>query len=154
MAITVRKAVPADLVTLRAFEQGVVAAERPFDSTLRAGEVRYYDLEALIASPKACLLVLQDEGPLVGCGYVRLEQAEPYFEHSTFGYVGFIYVTPDRRGQGLSGTLIRALAAWAAQRDVLELRLEVYAGNAAAMRAYEKLGFARHLITMRLRTGG
>lgn len=44
--ISVRR---ADHAILRRFEQAIVAAERPFDSTIRKGDVAYYDLDALLA---------------------------------------------------------------------------------------------------------
>jgi GNAT superfamily N-acetyltransferase len=154
MAITIRPAAAADLLLLRTFEQGVIAAERPYDATLRADPIRYYDLEALLASSDAALLVAEEDGQLLGSGYVRLEQAQPFLAHARHGYVGFIFVVPQRRGQGISAAVLRALGAWAGSRGVLELRLEVYPGNAPAMRAYEKLGFAPYLLTMRLRTQG
>lgn len=154
MAVAIRQATPSDLATLRTFEQGVIAAERPFDPTLGADPIRYYDLEALQGSTDAALLVAEEPEGLVGSGYVRLEKAEPFFAHATFGYLGFIYVVPGRRGQGIAGEVLRALAAWARARGVHELRLEVYPANASAVRAYQKLGFAPHMLTMRLRTEG
>jgi GNAT superfamily N-acetyltransferase len=154
MAITIRPAAAAELPILRTFEQGVIAAERPYDPTLRADPIRYYDLEALLASPDAALLVAEEDGQLLGSGYVRLDPAEPFLAHARYGLVGFIFVVPERRGRGISASVIRALGNWAALRGVHELRLEVYPANAPAVRAYEKLGFAPHLLTMRLRTPG
>ena len=153
MPVAIRPATAADLSTLRTFEQGVIAAERPYDPTLRPDPIRYYDLEAPLASSDAELLVAEDDG-LVGSGYVRLDKAQPFLSHARHGYVGFIFVVPQRRGQWISGAVIHALGAWAAARGVHELRLEVYPGNTAAVRAYEKLGFAPYLLTMRLRTEG
>lgn len=154
MTLTIRTATPADLSTLRTFEQGVIAAERPFDPTLRADPIRYYDLEGLLDSANAALLVAEEDGLLLGSGYVRLDPSEPFLQHAQYGLVGFIFVVPERRGQGISAAVIRTLGDWAALRGVHELRLEVYPANAPAVRAYEKLGFAPHLLTMRLRTPG
>jgi RimJ/RimL family protein N-acetyltransferase len=52
-----------------------------------------------------------------------------------------VYVTPAFRGGKVLAELVEAVAAWsrAAGRD--RLMLEVVAGNARAVRAYEKLGF-------------
>ena len=47
-----REATLKDLHTLLEFEQGIIAAERPFDGTLKEGEIHYYDL----SMPK-CLII-------------------------------------------------------------------------------------------------
>ena len=48
-----REATEQDLAILLEFEQGVVTAERPFNSTLIEGEIHYYDLKHLIQSPRS-----------------------------------------------------------------------------------------------------
>ena len=48
--IVIRKARPADLETLLVFEQGVITAERPFDSTLKTGQTNYYDIKKMISA--------------------------------------------------------------------------------------------------------
>ena len=45
---------------------------------------------------------------------------------------------------------IDALKTWCRARQITELRLEVYNGNRAAIRAYQKQGFAEHMLEMRL----
>jgi hypothetical protein len=57
--IIIRKAEPGDIETLRRFEQGVITAERPFDPTLREEKTSYYDIEGLIDSPIAELVVAE-----------------------------------------------------------------------------------------------
>ncbi len=56
-SILVRAATINDMATLLRFEQGIIAAERPFDPTLKQGdETRYYDLNMMIAHPIYILL--------------------------------------------------------------------------------------------------
>ena len=148
--INIRVATPADLETLLRFEQGVIAAERPFDSTLRPDPIHYYDLPALLASPRAVVLVAEYQQCLVGSGYVRIQAAKSYHLHQQYGYLGFMYVEPGHRGQGINGLLLAACKQWAAARGLTELRLEVYADNQPAIRAYEKAGFAGHMLEMRV----
>lgn len=145
----IRKATHEDMPTLLRFEQGVINAERPFDETLKRDETRYYNLEEMITAPHIELLVAEKEGQLVGCGYARIEQAKPYLQHTHHAYLGFMYVEPEYRGQGLNQAILKALETWASQQGVTELRLEVYAGNASAIKAYEKAGFLHHMIEMR-----
>jgi GNAT superfamily N-acetyltransferase len=147
---TVRAATEDDLPLLRQFQQAIVAAERPFDPTLRRGEVRYYDLDALLTRPDACLLVAVDGGQVIGSGYARLAAAEPFLQHAHYAHLGFMYVEPDYRGRGINAQIIAGLKLWAGAQGVTELRLKVYAPNAPARQAYEKFGFVPHLLEMRM----
>ena len=52
-------------------------------------------------------------------------------------------VRPDRQRQGISTALLDFAAKEAARRGAKSLRLYVWEGNAPAIRAYEKNGFAR-----------
>jgi GNAT superfamily N-acetyltransferase len=149
MAVTIRTATLADVAVLREFEQGIIAAERPFDPTLADDPIRYYNIPALIESASAEMVVAEREGRAIGCGHAQIRIAEPYLAHREYAHVGLIYVCPEERGQGVSLLIIAALEAWARSRGIDEVRLEVYADNAAAVRAYEKAGFVQHMIVMR-----
>jgi GNAT superfamily N-acetyltransferase len=150
MDVTVRPATPGDLAALLRFQQGVVEAERPFDPTLKDGSVHYYDIAALMASTDVHFLVAECGSDLVGCGFVRIEAAEHYLKHPLHGYLGLMYVDPSHRGQAVNGKIVDALKTWCRARQITELRLEVYSGNRAAIRAYQKQGFAEHMLEMRL----
>ncbi|RYY95262.1 MAG: GNAT family N-acetyltransferase [Chitinophagaceae bacterium] len=147
--ITVRTATAADLDTLFEFEQGVIRAERPFDPTLRAGHIHYYDLAALLDDAGADLVLAERDGNVLGSGYARVVAAKPFNAHTHYAYLGFMYVRPEARGQGINALVLEALEERARARGLAELRLEVYAGNAPAIRAYEKAGFTPLLVEMR-----
>lgn len=148
--ILTRSATLEDLDTLLQFEQGIVAAERPFDPTLKAGEIHYYDLKALILSPEAEVVVALAAEEIVGSGYAQIRQAKDYLRHSRFAYLGFMYVKPAFRGQGINQKVLDALINWIKEQDIAEIRLEVYAENEVAKRAYEKAGFTPNLLEMRM----
>jgi ribosomal protein S18 acetylase RimI-like enzyme len=148
--IITRKASPDDLDTLLRFEQGVIAAERPFDSTLQTGPIHYYDIPGMISAAHIELLVAVSNGQVVGSGYARIESAQHYLQHSRYAYLGFMYTDPAYRGLGINRKIINALKSWVLDQHVTELRLEVYVNNAAAIRAYEKAGFSNHLLQMRM----
>jgi GNAT superfamily N-acetyltransferase len=150
MDVTVRQATPGDLGALLRFQQGVVEAERPFDPTLKDGSVHYYDIAALMASTDVHFLVAECGSDLVGCGFARIEAAEHYLKHPLHAYLGLMYVDPTHRGQAVNGKIVDALKKWCRARQITELRLEVYSGNRAAIRAYQKQGFAEHMLEMRL----
>jgi GNAT superfamily N-acetyltransferase len=151
--IKVRKARLEDLETLLQFEQGVIAAERPFDETLKDGHIRYYDLAALIKSPEAEVVVAELDGHLIGSGYARMERSKPYNKHTHHAYLGFMYVLPAHRGKGINGAIIHALKTWALSKGITESRLDVYDQNKTAIRAYEKVGFKKLLVNMRMGLG-
>ena len=148
--ITTRKATYNDLETLRRFEQGVIIAERPFDPTLKKGLISYYDLEAMIAATHVELIVAELNGEIVGSGYARIETAKPYLQHEQHAYLGFMYVEPQHRGKGINKIILAALKKWSSSQNITELRLEVYFNNTPAITAYEKAGFTKHMIEMRM----
>ena len=147
--IHIRPATLADLPILLEFEQGVIAAERPMDPTIRQEPIHYYNLPAMLASPDLHLLVAELDGALVGSGYARIDPARHYLDHTHHAYLGFMYTDPAHRGKGVNQLIIAALRQWAHSRDLTELRLDVYTVNEAAIRAYEKAGFTPHLLQMR-----
>ena len=146
----VRPAKLEDLEILLGFEQGMIQIERPFDPTLKDGPNLYYDLPAMIASADAELVVAEINGVIVGCGYARIEAAKHYLKHTHHAYQGFMYVDPAFRGRGINSLIIDELTKWAVSKNVFELRLDVYQANERAIRAYEKAGFKRYLVKMRL----
>jgi len=118
----IREAVFEDLDRLREMEQGIVSYERPFASNLREDPIQYYDLGDLITRDDA----------------------------DRFVYLGFMYVSPEYRGQGVNGKIIDGLIEWAKQKGIHELQLEVYAENESAIKAYQKRNFSPDLLNMRL----
>lgn len=148
--IIIRKAGLNDLGTLLRFEQELIAAERPFDSTLQDGEIHYYDIPAMIAAPHVALLVAVINEQLIGTGYARIEEGRHYLKHRQHAYLGFMYVDPVYRGKGVNRAIMEVLKNWALEQGIRELRLDVYYSNEQAIKAYEKAGFHRHLIEMRM----
>jgi RimJ/RimL family protein N-acetyltransferase len=148
--IIIRKATLNDLNTLLIFEQGVITAERPFDPTLKKEKINYYDIEKMIAATDVEIVVAELEGAIIGSGYARIENAKPYLQHQQHAYLGFMYVDPNHRGKGINKKIIGALEEWCNLQNITELRLDVYQNNEAAIKAYEKVGFTKHMIAMRM----
>jgi RimJ/RimL family protein N-acetyltransferase len=152
MSYTIRSATIEDLPILLAFEQGVIDAERPMDPTIKSGDIHYYDIPELIQSPAVHLLVAETNGTVVGSGYARIKADRHYLKHNHQGYLGFMYVEEPHRGKGVNQLIIAGLVKWCRAMNVHEIRLDVYDTNIAAIKAYEKVGFYKHLITMRMPT--
>lgn len=148
--LIIRKATVDDLTELYSFEQGVIEAERPFDPTIKNGFIHYYDLREMINASHVEVAVAKTDNKLIGSGYARIEKARHYLKHENHAYLGFMYVHPAYRGKGVNKKIIAFLKEWALSQNINEIRLDVYADNASAIRAYEKIGFTKHLIEMRL----
>lgn len=146
----IRQAVESDLKTLLQFEQALIEAERPFDPTIRKGSLHYYDLKEFIVNKDAEVLVAVVDGQIVSSGYGIAKAARPYLDHKEYAYLGFMYTLPEYRGQGINGKIIETLTTWARGRGLEEVRLTVYDDNAPAIAAYEKVGFKKHIIEMRI----
>ncbi|NNF18432.1 MAG: GNAT family N-acetyltransferase [Flavobacteriaceae bacterium] len=151
MAINIRQAQQQDLQTLARFEQELIRAERPMDPTIKPDPVTYYDLEELISNEEVHFLVAEKDGKIIACGYARPKPARPYLDHSDYAYLGFMYTDPEYRGKGVNKLIMEHLAHWAHKNGLDEMRLTVYTENYPAIRAYEKVGFQKHLIEMRYR---
>jgi GNAT superfamily N-acetyltransferase len=148
--ISVREAKPADLEALLQCERGIVSWERPFDDTLKEGEIHYYDLAAMIGADDVHLVVAECEGRVVGSGYARIEQGKAYQKFERYAYLGCMYVLPEFRGRGVNALVLTELKAWCRLRNINEMRLEVYSFNEPAIKAYEKAGFKPILTWMRM----
>ena len=147
--ITTRKAVLEDLPVLLDFEQELIKAERPFDETLKEEKISYYDIKAMILAKDVEVIVAIQDNEIIGSGYARIVIPKTYFKFDKFAYLGFMYVKTSHRGKGVNKFVIDALYSWVKSNNVFEVRLDVYAENYGAVRAYEKVGFKSHLINMR-----
>lgn len=150
MVPTVRKATLEDLATLLNFEQGVIEAERPMDPTIKPGKINYYNLPELLTSNESDVFVVEIDNQIVASGYAKIKDDRHYLKHEKIGYLGFMFVPQEHRGKGLNKLIIDALLKWCKDRNIFEIRLDVYDTNPSAIRAYEKVGFKKHMINMRL----
>ncbi|MCL6268313.1 GNAT family N-acetyltransferase [Flagellimonas myxillae] len=146
----VRDAQMEDLPILLNFEQELIKAERPFDVTIREDPVSYYDIGKMILDEDACVLVVEQNGQIVSSGYAITKKARHYLDHEHYAYLGFMYTDPGHRGKGLNAQIVDRLKKWADSKGLSEMRLTVYEDNTPAIRAYEKVGFKKHIIEMRL----
>lgn len=149
--IEIRIAKPEDLETLKSFEQGVILAERPFDETLKPDPISYYSIEDLLNDSKTIVAVATLNNTLIGSAYATIREAKKHLKHNTYAYLGFMYVDPKQRGKGVNKSIIDFLFKWIKEQNTSEVRLDVYDENNAALRAYEKAGFKKHMVNMRIK---
>ena len=146
----IREATKNDLPVLYHFMDELVEAERPMDITIKDGKVIYYDLESFIKSDDTVLYVAELNGELVASGYAKIKPDRIYLKHDNHGYLGFMFVPAKHRGNGYNKLIVDTLLTWCKTKNINEIRLDVYETNPSAIRAYEKVGFSKHLINMRI----
>ena len=100
--ITIRSASIDEIENLLEIEQKIIEIERAFDSELKTESITYCDLEALVLSTKAEVLVAEVGNKIVGTGYAEIRKSKSYIKHSHHSYLGFMYVDPEFRGKGLT----------------------------------------------------
>ncbi|MFT4573241.1 GNAT family N-acetyltransferase [Marinomonas primoryensis] len=138
-----------DRPKLLALEQALIEAERPFNKLTKV-DATYHDLDALISVADTLFLVVEIDGQIVATGYVQICASKTYLQHSHHGYLGFMYVVPQCRGQGLNKKLLEKLIVWGQERGIRDFYLEVYTQNNVAIKAYEKVGFTSSVVEMKL----
>ena len=146
----IREARAKDLPTLLDFEQALIAYERPFAPNLRKDKISYYDLSAYIKAENIRVVVAEIAGELVGSGYALIKENKAYKAPQYYVYLGFMYVIPEYRGQGINGKIMNDLIDWGKAHGYTEVQLEVYAENESAIKAYAKAGLVPEILTMRL----
>lgn len=150
MKIEIRKAKESEIDTLLEFEQSIIEVERTFDNTLKNNKIHYYDLIELINSDSAAVLVAVHNNEIIGSGYAKILPAKNYQKYQEYAYLGFMYVKPQFRGQEINRQILNKLIDWARDKNLVEVRLEVYDENLPAKSAYLKAGFKANLLEMRM----
>ena len=148
--VNIRTATLEDLPVLLHFEQGLINAERPFDVAIKEGAISYYDIEEMIQDPKSHVVVAEADHKIVASGYAIPKKARHYLNPDLYAYLGFMYTDEDYRGMGINAQIVDELKRWSLQEGYKEIRLTVYNENLPAIKAYEKVGFKKHIIEMRL----
>lgn len=136
MSLTIRSAQPGDepvilrlireLATYEKLEHEVIATESRLTRTLFADD------------PNAFVLMAEADG--APCGFALY-----FFNYSTFlgrhgVYLEDLYVTPERRGEGIGKALLARLARIAAEHDCGRLEWWVLDWNAPSIAFYKALG--------------
>lgn len=150
VSINIRKSQLSDLDKLLEFEQGVIASERPFDKSLKDSEITYYNLEKLISDENSQLVVAEHNGKVIASGYALLKKADPFEKYDYYSYLGFMFVDPRYRRKGINKKIIDSLIDWNKNKGIVEIRLDVFNQNESAVIAYEKIGFSKTLVNMRM----
>ena len=145
-----REATVDDLPRLMELEQAIIDSERPYNPSIKEENVTYYDLIGLVGEVDAKLLIVEDEGRIIGSGYAQIRESRPYFKHHRHCYLGFIFVESEFRGRGIAKTILNSLIHWGKSHGLNTFNLDVYSANESAVGVYEKLGFKPLTVNMEL----
>jgi len=148
--INFREASLNDKFILLEFEQEVLQAERPYNSAIKSADAFYYDMDDLLTSKNTLLLVAETKERIIGSGYAQIRSSKQSLIHETHSYIGFMYVAPEYRGQGVNKRILERLVQWSTNQGISDFYLDVYSENQTAIRAYQKAGFVQSMIEMKL----
>lgn len=132
----IRPATPADVATILRFVRELAAFEREPDAVVATEPML---TEALFGpSPAAEAVIAEDDGAPLGFALF-------FHNFSTWTgkrglYLEDLYVTPDARGKGVGGALLRHLAALAVARDCGRFEWAVLDWNVDAIAVYRRIG--------------
>ena len=157
--VTIREQRESDLGPLRALVLALHEDVRPLDPDLAPGrdilDAHVAHLLALVARTDGSILVAAvddggDAGELAGyaCLYGRVAPDEVDERPDPYAFLAELYVVPAYRAAGVGGRLMAGIEAKARQLGVGKLELKVHAGNEAARRYYERLGFRARWLMM------
>lgn len=104
------------------------------DLSLRDGsDHSFYDQFNKIDKIKYAMVAYEHQTP-VGCGAIK-EYAQDTME------VKRMYVLPDRRGQGIASSILKALEQWAGELNYKKCLLETGKRQPEAIELYKKNGY-------------
>lgn len=157
MHINLRPYRPSDRPALVALHAELQAYERRLRPSRTADppmpDAYIADLEAQLADPEVdCMFTVAEVGSRL-VGFVFCNGEDDMLEADADEvYVQDIMVTADARGLGLGRRLMEVVHAFAAERGIKRIVLNVLVQNASAMAFYERLGFALAVIGLEART--
>src|SRR5690606_27820454 len=114
--VHIRKAAETEIEALLEFEQGIIATERPYDNSLKEGEILYYDLIELVKSEKAEVLIAVVNNEIIASGFAKIIGAETYNKFREYSHLSFMFVEPVYRRHGINKLILEKLINWSKER--------------------------------------
>lgn len=137
--ITVRRATPADVAMLAAFN--VAMARETEDKALDEAVVIAGAHQLVSAPGKGFYLVAEAGGSIAGCLGVTFEWSD--WRNGLFWWIQSVYVEPAYRRQGVFRSLYeRVMELARRETDVCGVRLYVEKENTTAQQTYLRLGMS------------
>jgi len=142
MGLSIRLASSADGEALTALARRLGAIPLPHWRTpdeISAADAREMLATLAAPSPDNEVLVADRDGHIVGC--LHMLTMTDFFGRP-HAHISVIATTEDAEGTGVGRALLERAEAWARDRGMSLLTLNVFDGNARARRFYESAGFA------------
>ncbi len=119
----------------------------------QAADVPLSEVEEDIQDPDSVLVVAKDGGRSVAFlhGKLRVFSREPQFREVPYLMIEDCFVDPEYRKQGIATRLLMEAKAWALERGIHRLQLQVWERNQDAARLYEGMGFENLVLRMELK---
>ncbi|HLK12358.1 MAG TPA: GNAT family N-acetyltransferase [Candidatus Binatia bacterium] len=157
-AVTIRPARPADEASLGRHGGALMRQHHAFDPRRfilsehpESGYGRF--LVSKLDDPDAVVLVAERDGEVIGYAYAGLEPMSWKELRAACGFVHDVYVDPRARRGGAGEQLMRAAIGWLEAKGVPRVMLWSAAGNVAAQRLFERLGFRHTMVEMTREAG-
>ena len=141
-----RKAKPSDLAAIKS---GLIdswtehARREPTlldEEQMRNVGVESYYKDAF-ESDKTFVFVAEVDGKFAGVQRADIQEIPHFYKDNKILYLDDAYVSPEFRGQGIIGALIKEVEKVAKERGIKRIQTRVYTYNKPMQRALEKLGY-------------
>jgi GNAT superfamily N-acetyltransferase len=148
---TVRPATPADLPAIVALSDGLFQEDSgQRDPLMNHGWARTHGLRYfgdLLANPAYIVLVASSEHTVIGFLAGSRREADA-LRPVISAELESMFVAPGWRGRGVGQGLAERFLAWAREHGAVWVTVTAYATNTGALAFYQRLGFARHTVTL------
>ncbi len=141
----IRKAKLKDLNQIIDFALDLLKIHEDFDPFFKPAKdarKRYYKhFKRCIYSRNSHLLVVEENGKLLGYSLGEINKRSPVFKLREIGYISDVYVTASARKKGIAKLFLKELFAWFKSKKIHCIELIVHAENDIATKAWSKCGF-------------
>ena len=100
-----------------------------------------------LEDPRHVVVVAEEDGAIVGCLAVTVEQDLPIYVHDEFAVVRVVWVEPRVRGKGVAGRMLDVAARECGQFGLRQLRATAAVANEIEKHVLKKAGFRAAGIT-------
>ncbi|WP_320007298.1 GNAT family N-acetyltransferase [Maridesulfovibrio sp.] len=134
--VHIRNANSADLVPMTGLLNSLFSIEKDFSAD---GDRQMRGLRMLLGNPRACILVAEEQGEVVGMctGQIVISTAEG----GPSILVEDVVVRSDRQGEGIGTMLMEAVRRFADENRATRLQLLADCDNTPALNFYNKTGW-------------
>jgi putative acetyltransferase len=124
------------------------AVDRAFFALRRDAPARFrHWMGPALEDPRHALVVAEEEGEVVGCLVVTVEQDLPIFVHDEYATVRILWVDPRHRGKGVAGRMLDHAARECRQHGLRQLRASAAVAREIEKHVLKKAGFRAAGIT-------